>query len=49
MLRKKNLIEFEFGDSGRTVYFVVQLENDDKKEAWKPLVFVTKVVARLNG
>jgi hypothetical protein len=36
--RKKDLIEFEFGDSGKTVYFVVQIENDGKKGAWGPMV-----------
>jgi hypothetical protein len=36
--RKKDLIEFEFGDSGKTVYFAVQIENDGKKGPWGPLV-----------
>jgi hypothetical protein len=36
--RKKNLIEFEFGDSGKTVYFAVQIENEEKKGLWGPLV-----------
>jgi hypothetical protein len=36
--RKKDLIEFEFGDSGKTVYFAVQIENDGKKGAWGPMV-----------
>jgi hypothetical protein len=29
--RKKDVIEFEFGDSGKTAYFAVQIENDGKK------------------
>jgi hypothetical protein len=36
--RKKDLIEFGFGDSGKTVYFAVQVENDGKKGSWGPLV-----------
>jgi hypothetical protein len=36
--RKKDLIEFEFGDSGSTVYFAVQIENDGKKGGWGPMV-----------
>jgi hypothetical protein len=36
--RKKDLIEFEFGDSGSTVSFAVQIENDGKKGPWGPLV-----------
>jgi hypothetical protein len=36
--RKKDLIEFEFGDSGKTVYFAVQIENDGKKGPWGPMV-----------
>jgi hypothetical protein len=36
--RKKDLIEFEFGDSGSTVYFAVQVENDGKKGGWGPMV-----------
>jgi hypothetical protein len=36
--RKKDLIEFDFGDSGKTVYFAVQIENDGKKGPWGPLV-----------
>ncbi|MDR1249151.1 MAG: hypothetical protein LBK63_07605 [Treponema sp.] len=37
--RRKDLIEFEFEDSGKTVYFAVQVENDGKKGNWGPLVF----------
>ncbi|MDR3196267.1 MAG: hypothetical protein LBU34_00225 [Planctomycetaceae bacterium] len=36
--RKKDVIEFDFGDSGKTVYFAVQIENDGKKGPWGPLV-----------
>jgi hypothetical protein len=36
--RKKDLIEFEFGDSGSTAYFAVMIENDGKKGPWGPLV-----------
>jgi hypothetical protein len=35
--RKKDVIEFEFGDGGKTVYFTVQIENDGKKVPWCPL------------
>jgi hypothetical protein len=36
--RKKDVIEFGFGDSGKTAYFAVQIENDGKKGPWGPLV-----------
>jgi hypothetical protein len=36
--RKKDVIEFEFGESGKTAYFAVQIENDGKKGLWGPLV-----------
>jgi hypothetical protein len=36
--RKKDLIEFEYGDSGKTAYFAVQVENEGKKGPWGPLV-----------
>jgi hypothetical protein len=36
--RRKDLIEFEFGDSGKTVYFAVQVENGGKKGTWGPMV-----------
>ncbi|MDR1930055.1 MAG: hypothetical protein LBQ44_05420, partial [Treponema sp.] len=36
--RKKDRMEFDFGDSGKTVYFAVQVENDGKKGPWGPLV-----------
>jgi hypothetical protein len=36
--RKKDVIEFDFGDSGKTVYFAAQIENDGKKGSWGPLI-----------
>jgi hypothetical protein len=36
--RKKDLIEFDFGDSGKTAWFAVQIENDGRKGPWGPLV-----------
>jgi hypothetical protein len=36
--RKKDVIEFGYGDSGNTAYFAVQIENDGKKGTWGPLV-----------
>ena len=36
--RKKDVIPFEFGDSGKTAYFAVQIENEGKKGPWGPLV-----------
>jgi hypothetical protein len=36
--RKKDLIEFDFGDSGKTAYFAVMIENDGKKGPWGPMV-----------
>jgi hypothetical protein len=36
--RKKDLIEFDFGDSGKTAHFAVQVENDGKKGPWGPMV-----------
>jgi hypothetical protein len=32
-----DVIEFDFEDSGKTVYFAVQIENDGKKGLWGPL------------
>jgi hypothetical protein len=29
--RKKDVIEFDFGDSGKTAHFAVQIENDGKR------------------
>ncbi|MDR1863343.1 MAG: hypothetical protein LBQ67_05415 [Treponema sp.] len=36
--RKKDLIEFEYEDSGKTAWFAVQVENDGRKGPWGPLV-----------
>jgi hypothetical protein len=36
--RKKDVITFDFGDSGKTAYFAVQIENEGKKGPWGPLV-----------
>jgi hypothetical protein len=36
--RKKDVIEFDFGDSGKTAFFAVQIENEGKKGPWGPLV-----------
>jgi hypothetical protein len=35
--RKKDVIEFEFGDSGKQCFMAVQIENDGKKGPWGPL------------
>jgi hypothetical protein len=34
--RKKGLIEFDFGDSGKTAYFAVRIENGGKNGPWGP-------------
>ncbi|GHV89010.1 hypothetical protein AGMMS50267_13700 [Spirochaetia bacterium] len=36
--KKKDVIEFDFGDSGKTAWFAVQIENEGKKGPWGPLV-----------
>jgi hypothetical protein len=36
--RKKDLVSFEYGDSGKTAHFAVQIENDRKKGPWGPMV-----------
>ena len=36
--RKKDVIEFNYEDSGKTVHMAVQIENDGKKGPWGPLV-----------
>jgi hypothetical protein len=36
--RRKDVIEFDFEDSGKTVYFAVQIENNGKKGNWGPMV-----------
>jgi hypothetical protein len=35
--RKKDVIEFEFGDSGKNCFMAVQIENEGKKGLWGPL------------
>jgi hypothetical protein len=35
--RKKDVIVFDFNDSGKTVYFAIQIENGGKKGTWGPL------------
>jgi hypothetical protein len=35
--RKKDVIEFEFGDSGKHCFMAVQIENEGKKGPWGPL------------
>ena len=36
--RRRDLVEFEYRDSGKAVYFAVQVENDGKKGPWGPIV-----------
>jgi hypothetical protein len=36
--RKKDVIEFEFGDSGKNCFMAVQIENEGRKGPWGPLV-----------
>ena len=36
--RKKDVMEFEFGDSGKTAFFALQIENEGRKGPWGPLV-----------
>ena len=36
--RKKDLIEFDFGGSGKIAYFAVQIENEGRKGPWGPMV-----------
>jgi hypothetical protein len=36
--RMKDRKEFDYGDSGKTAYFAVQVENDGKKGPWGPIV-----------
>jgi hypothetical protein len=36
--QKKDVIEFDFGYSGKTTYFAVQIENNGKKGSWGPMV-----------
>jgi hypothetical protein len=32
------VIEFDFGDSGKTAYLTVQVENGGRKGQWGPIV-----------
>jgi hypothetical protein len=36
--RKKDVVQFDYEDSGKTAYIAVQVENDGKKGPWGPLV-----------
>jgi hypothetical protein len=36
--RMRDVFQFEYEDSGKTVYIAVQVENDGKKGDWGPLV-----------
>jgi hypothetical protein len=37
-MRKKDVIEFDFEESGKTAYFAVQVENGGKKGPWGQIV-----------
>ena len=38
-MRKNDLLQFDYGESGRTVYFAVQIENSGGKQGpWGPMV-----------
>jgi hypothetical protein len=36
--RKKNLVQFDYGDSGKTAWFAVQIENGGRQGLWGPMV-----------
>jgi hypothetical protein len=36
--RKKDVIPFEYNDSGKTAFMAVQVENDGKKGPWGPMI-----------
>jgi hypothetical protein len=36
--RKKDVVEFGYNDSGKTVWFAIQIENGGKKGPWGPLL-----------
>ncbi|MDR2019927.1 MAG: hypothetical protein LBQ14_04090 [Treponema sp.] len=36
--RKRDVVQFAYGDSGKTAYIAVQVENDGKKGPWGPMV-----------
>ncbi|MDR0375525.1 MAG: hypothetical protein LBH85_07355 [Treponema sp.] len=37
-MRKKDLIQFGYGDSGKTAHFAVRIENNGKQGPWGPMV-----------
>jgi hypothetical protein len=37
-MRKKDLLQFDYGDSGKTAYFAVRIENGGRQGPWGPLV-----------
>jgi hypothetical protein len=37
-MRKKDVVKFDFGDSGKTACFAAQIENNGKQDPWGPLV-----------
>ena len=36
--RQKDIIELDYGDSGKKLYFAIQIENEGKKGPWGPIV-----------
>jgi hypothetical protein len=36
--RKKDVLSFDYTDSGKTAYLAVQVENDGKKGPWGPVI-----------
>lgn len=36
--RKTRVLDFEFGDSGKTAHFCVQIENNGRKGPWGPMI-----------
>jgi hypothetical protein len=36
--RKKDVIDFDYGDSGKTAYTAIQIENAGEKGPWGPMV-----------
>jgi hypothetical protein len=36
--KKKDMVDFEYADSGKTAWMAVQVENDGKKGPWGPMV-----------
>jgi hypothetical protein len=37
-MRKKDVVQFDYGESGKNAYFAVQVENGGKQGPWGPLV-----------